>query len=189
VATTLLLYEAGEVAGLAQLPGDAHHPAIWKRGKIQDLGTVENDPCGIALSLNARGQVVGGTSDCSYFLHAFLWENGGPMLDLNTLFSSGSGLKVTFALYINDRGEILAKAIPPGVDPHQDADLYGHLVLLVPCEQESESCEASLSPALAVIPLARSTMVGKPNPYSKLVTSPEMGRIDLHRRFGVLNPK
>ena len=180
------LNEAGEVAGVSDLrDGQTHHPVIWKRGKIEDLGTVEDDPCGVALSLNARGQVVGGTSDCNYFLHAFLWEKDGPMLDLNTLFPPGSGLQVTFAIDINDRGEILAKAIPPGVSPYQDPDLYGHLVVLVPCEVETaESCEASFASPSAAVPLARSTVVGTPNAYPKWSTRPGMRRIDLYRRFG-----
>jgi probable HAF family extracellular repeat protein len=47
--------------------------------------------------LNARGQVVGGSSDCANFLHAFLWEEGGPMLDLNILIPPGSGYQLTNA--------------------------------------------------------------------------------------------
>ena len=175
---------------LLRFPHQSHHPVIWEAGQIKDLGTVENDPCGQALSLNARGQIVGGTSDCSYFLHAFLWEHGGPILDLNTLIPAGSGLQLTFALDINDQGEILAKALPLGGNPYQDADLYGHLVLLVPCEEEAgESCEASLLPASATIPLAQSTVGGKPDPYSMLSPRPGKGKIDLRRRFGVSVPK
>jgi probable HAF family extracellular repeat protein len=190
-STALWLNEAGEVAGYADLPGSqTHHPVIWKSGKIDDLGTVENDPCGQALSLNARGQIVGGTSDCRYFLHAFLWEHGGPILDLNTLIPAGSGFQLTFALDINDQGEILAKALPQGGNPYQDADLYGHLVLLVPCEVEAgERCEASLLPASATIPFAQSTAAGKPDPYSMLSPRPGKGKIDLRRRFGVSVPK
>lgn len=184
-STALWINETGEVAGVADLPGSqTHHPVIWNQGKIEDLGTVEGDPCGRALSVNVRGQVVGGTSDCANYLHAFLWEKGGPMLDLNTLFPPDSGLQVTFALNINDRGEILAKAIPPDVDPHQDPDLYGHLVLLVPCKGDSENCEASLSSVSADIPLVPSTLVGKPNPFSKGSARTAEGRMDL-RRFGV----
>ncbi|MGA8607836.1 MAG: hypothetical protein WB616_13190 [Candidatus Sulfotelmatobacter sp.] len=189
-SSAIWLNDAGEVAGFAALPDQSHHPVIWEAGQIKDLGTVENDPCGQALSLNARGQIVGGTSDCSYFLHAFLWEHGGPILDLNTLIPAGSGLQLTFALDINDQGEILAKALPLGGNPYQDADLYGHLVLLVPCEEEAgESCEASLLPASATIPLAQSTVGGKPDPYSMLSPRPGKGKIDLRRRFGVSVPK
>jgi hypothetical protein len=57
------------------------------------------------------------------------------MRDLNKLIAPGSGLQLTNAININDRGEILAKSFPVGTTPNDDADL-GHLVLLVPCEKE-----------------------------------------------------
>ena len=44
-----------------------------------------------SFCLNARGQIVGLSSDCFNALHAFVWEEGGPMLDLNTLITPGSG--------------------------------------------------------------------------------------------------
>ena len=190
-STALWLNEAGDVAGFADLAGSqTHHPALWSQGNIRDLGAVEGDPCGQALSVNARGQVVGGTSDCNYFLHAFLWEKGGPMLDLNSLIPADSGLGLTFAININDRGEILAKAIPPGVSRYQDADLYGHLVLLVPCGAETgASCEASLAQSAANAATARPISVNSPNPSAKFSTRPRLGKTDPHHRFGVLFPR
>jgi probable HAF family extracellular repeat protein len=189
-SVALWLNKRGDVAGYAERLDQTHHPVLWKHGKIRDLGTVQSDPCGQALSVNARGQVVGGTSDCSFFLHAFLWEHDGPMLDLNRLIPAGSGLRLTFAININDRGEILAKSIPPGVSPFQDADLYGHLVLLVPCEAETkESCESSPAQPAANAAIAQSIAVNGPKPSAKFTTRPQLGKIDLHHRFGVLFPK
>ena len=46
---------------------------------------------------------------------AFLWENGGPMVDLNTLIPPNSGLTLVQAFSINDRGEIAGIGVPPGV--------------------------------------------------------------------------
>ena len=137
--------DAGEIAGSADLPGNQRHDAVlWKNGAIHDLGTVSGDPCSRGRGINARGQVVGGSSDCRNFLHAFLWERGGPMLDLNTVIASGSGFQLTNAFNINDRGEILAKAAPLGFTPNDDEDL-GHLVLLVPCDSvdDDEGCGGS----------------------------------------------
>lgn len=124
----------GDVAGSADLPGISLHDAVlWKDGKMVDLGTVGTDPCSRGRGINSRGQVVGGSSDCvSAFLHAFVWNGSGPMLDLNTLIAPGSGLQLTNAININDRGEILAKSIPAGIAPADAHDL-GHLVLLIPC--------------------------------------------------------
>lgn len=80
------LNEVGTVVGSADLPGSQiHHAVFWKNGEIHDLGTVSGDACSRGRGLNARGQVIGGSSDCHNFLHAFVWQEGGPTLDLNTL--------------------------------------------------------------------------------------------------------
>ncbi len=145
------LNDAGVVVGSADLPGSQIHDAVvWINGKIHDLGTVAGDPCSRGRGLNALGQVVGGSSDCHNFLHAFLWEGGGPMLDMNTLIPPGSGWQLTNAFNINDRGEILAKAAPLGFTPHDDADL-GHLVLLVPCASGDAGCDGSSASAASVV--------------------------------------
>jgi probable HAF family extracellular repeat protein len=49
---------------------------------------------------------VGGSRIDSTTVHAFLWENAGPMVDLNSLVPPGSGLTLIEAWSINDRGEI-----------------------------------------------------------------------------------
>ena len=64
------------------------------------------------------------------------------MLDLNTLIPSDSGLQLTNAFNINNRGEILAKSFPIGTTPNDDADL-GHLVLLIPCGKDDHEGECS----------------------------------------------
>jgi probable HAF family extracellular repeat protein len=140
----LWLNDHGVVAGSADLAGPSgsqtHDAVVWINGKIHDLGTVPGDACSRGRGLNERGQVVGGSSDCHNFLHAFLWEDDGPMVDLNTLISPGSGVQLTNAFNINDRGEILAKAAPIGFTPNDDADL-GHIVLLIPCNEHNPHCD------------------------------------------------
>ena len=155
--------KAGNVVGSADLPGSQIHDAvIWRHGKIRDLGTVTGDACSRGRGLNSRGQVVGGSSDCRNFLHAFVWEEGGAMLDLNTLIAPGSGYQLTNAFNINDRGQILAKADPIGVTPIDDQDL-GHLMLLIPCEgDDDEGCDANETAANnaglhTLVPVIRST--------------------------------
>jgi probable HAF family extracellular repeat protein len=144
------LNQADMVVGSADLAGPSgsqtHDAVVWINGVIHDLGTVSGDACSRGRGLNARGQVVGGSSDCHNFLHAFVWEDGGPVVDLNTLIPAGSGLQLTNAFNINDRGEILAKAAPLGFTPDDDADL-GHLVLLVPCGAREGDCSSSLQGA------------------------------------------
>jgi probable HAF family extracellular repeat protein len=143
------LNDNGVVVGSADLAGPSgsqtHDAVVWVNGKIHDLGTVPGDACSRGRGLNVRGQVVGGSSDCHNFSHAFIWENGGPIVDLNTLVPPGSGIQLTNAFNINDRGEILAKAAPIGFTPNDDADL-GHLALLIPCDEQHpglEGCDYS----------------------------------------------
>ena len=83
-------------------------------------------------SINSNGQIVGASqSGCDRFTEAFLWENGGPMVDLNSLISAGPDFLLTGAFWINDRGEITGRGVPPGCD---DVDVCGHAFLLLPCD-------------------------------------------------------
>jgi hypothetical protein len=86
------------------------------------------------------------------------------MIDLNTVIPPGSGLQLTNALNINDRGEILAKSIPAGITPVDDEDL-GHLVLLVPCEEDRGDCVnvlASASSREPAVPALDRTQLRQP---------------------------
>jgi probable HAF family extracellular repeat protein len=129
-----------EVVGQADLPGPGkqlHHGFLWKRGAMTDLGTVDGDPCSVALVINLRGQIAGASTNCTEFLHAFLWENGGPMVDLNGLVSPESSLRMTSVNYINDRGEIAATGILPNGDHHA--------VLLIPNGDCDDECDARIA--------------------------------------------
>jgi hypothetical protein len=83
------------------------------------------------------------------------------MLDLNTLIPAGSGLQLTNAFNINDRGEILAKSVPLGVSPIDDEDL-GHVVLLIPCSGHDD-CRSNAPRTTSVRPTGR--------PVSKLAAA------------------
>lgn len=132
--------DAGEVVGYADLPGTGaqlHHGFFWKGGTMVDLGTVDGDVCSNALSINSSGQVVGASTSCHGFVHGFLWENGGPMVDLNSLIVPASSLRVMEGDDINDRGEIAGKAVLPNGDVHA--------VLLIPSGECEEQCEARIA--------------------------------------------
>jgi len=146
--------EAGDIAGKADLPGPSpqnHDAVLWKNGVILDLGTLPGDSCANAYYVNVGGQVVGTSENRDLCLvptgeHAFLWEHDGPMVDLNSLIPPGSTLQLTFAVAMNDRGEIAGFGVPTGCAP-QDLDLCGHAYVLIPCDEDHrdiEGCDYSL---------------------------------------------
>ncbi|HXJ88280.1 MAG TPA: hypothetical protein VMS18_15775 [Candidatus Binatia bacterium] len=128
-ATANWLNDASEVIGWSFTSNDVLlHAFVWKRGQMIDLGTVQGDTSSNAFWINNRGQVVGQ----SWFWdgqqvtasHAFLWENGGPMVDLNTLVSNPSDLYLTEANYITEEGMIVANGLLPNGD--------GRAAILIP---------------------------------------------------------
>jgi len=114
-------------------------PFLWKDGVKTDLGDVAGDTCAYALGINLSGQTVGRSGPCGSFAHAFLWERGGPILDLNTLIVSANGVQVTNAFFINERREIAALGLLP--DGNQ------HAFLMVPCGEGDAECENSAAAA------------------------------------------
>jgi probable HAF family extracellular repeat protein len=144
--------DAGDIVGKTDLAGPLspqdHHAVLWTHGVINDLGTLPGDSSSNAYFVNDRGQVVGTSEDRAHMLigvgeHAFLWEDGGPMVDLNSLIPAGSSLQLTYAVAINDRGEIARFGVPPGVPPGK-YETEGHAYILIPCEEnhtDVEGCE------------------------------------------------
>jgi len=102
--------DAGQVVGDAYLPGNQTYDAfLWQNGVMTDLGTLGQNS--LPNAINARGQVVGTSLMNDGTQHAFLWENGGPMIDLNVFVALESKLTLTNATSINDRGEIAVQAV------------------------------------------------------------------------------
>jgi probable HAF family extracellular repeat protein len=119
--------DAGDVVGEADLPGSQVHDAfLWKRGVMTDLGNLGQTS--FAYGINPEGQVVGHSLINDGSFRAFLWENRGPMIDLNALIPPGSGLTLTDAIYVNDRGEIAGNGVLASGDQHA--------YLLIPCDEK-----------------------------------------------------
>jgi probable HAF family extracellular repeat protein len=157
-ASALWLNDAEEVIGYADLPPNPsgctglscqHHAFLWRHGAMTDLGSVGSDPCSRALSINSEGQIVGFTASVcgGNATHGFLWENGGPAIDLNTLVPPGSSLALTQPVSINDRGEIAGFGVLSNGDTHA--------FLLIPCDEnhgdDSEGCEGEGEATTAAI--------------------------------------
>jgi uncharacterized membrane protein len=127
------------------------YAVLWRKrsGKWQrtDLSTISDNA--FSISVNGSEQVVGnfGTSSSA----AFLWEDAGPIVDLNTLVPPGSGLQLVEAHQINDRGEIAIGAV--------DVNGNNHAVLLIPCDENHpgvEGCDYSMVDATRVAQSAAS---------------------------------
>ena len=140
--------DSGLVVGRADVPGSlTHHGFLWRRGVMTDLGVIDGDACSTGNSVNSRGQVVGDAGVCFVGGRAWLWENGGPMVDLNDLALLGSGLHLQDATEISERGEIVCTGVLPNGDQHA--------VLLVPVdgvENANSGAAAPPSPAPRYVP-------------------------------------
>jgi probable HAF family extracellular repeat protein len=139
--SAIFINDVGDVVGEADLPGsETAHAFLWRRGVMTDLGTLGTNS--VADDVNSRGQVVGASQLANRteppFRHAFLSENGGPMIDLNTLIPANSGLELVHAFNINERGEIAVIGVPGRCFP----DFCGHIFLLIPCRaNDTSECE------------------------------------------------
>jgi probable HAF family extracellular repeat protein len=128
--------DAGEVAGEADLPGSQTHDGfLWKNGVMTDLGNLGQTS--FAFAINSEGQIVGHSKIDDGTFRAFLWEKGGPMVDLNMLVSSASDIVLADPYSINDRGEITVTGFLPNGDEHA--------VILIPNGDCEDACEAKIA--------------------------------------------
>lgn len=141
-----------DVVGEADVPGsEEHHAFLWRNGVMKDLGTLGDDSH--ASAINSERQIVGNFTISGRteppFRHAFLWEKGGPMIDLNNLIPADSGLELVTADNINERGEIVGVGVPDRCFP----DFCGHFFLLIPCGAgEAHGCEHNRESQNAAVP-------------------------------------
>jgi uncharacterized membrane protein len=124
--------DEGKIVGEGDGPDGQPSALLWEKraGKWHAtyLGSLHSGDCAFGTSINLSGQVVGlsGPNGCITVL-PFLWEDGGPMVDLNTLVPPNSGIQLQEALQINNRGEIAGNGV--------DANGNNHAVLLIPCDE------------------------------------------------------
>jgi probable HAF family extracellular repeat protein len=189
--------DQSDIVGKTDLAGPLspqdHHAVLWRHGVQIDLGTFPEDSSSNAYYVNSRGQVVGTSEDRAHMLigvgeHAFLWEDGGPMVDLNTLIPAGSSLTLTYAVAINDSGVIAGFGVPPGVPP-QDYEIQGHAYILIPCDENHpgvEGCDYSLVDA----PVVPQTSPAVRNASSRTLPQSLMRRMNRNRFPGlVIGPR
>jgi uncharacterized membrane protein len=134
---------AGRIVGTSDLAGDfVAHAIVYDHGTVHDLPVLPGDQVSWGTAINNRRQVVGSSGLAAgpefgppiYVIqcpcHAVLWENG-QVINLESVIPPGWSLE--WASAINDRGEILARALSPFNGP----------VLLEPITNQSSSDTAS----------------------------------------------
>jgi len=83
------------------------HAVLWENGSVADLSSLGGATNNLAMAISNRGHVVG-FSDLAgdNTFHAFLWQKGVPMTDLNTL--PGDFFSVANA--INDEDQVVGQS-------------------------------------------------------------------------------
>lgn len=121
------LNDRGNIVGFSEAGGDETHAFLYANGRMQDLGSLGNDPVR-ADAINNRGQIVGASGVSAFTRHAYIWENG-RMQDLNSLISTDRTQYLQEAYDINDEGQIVC------VRKRTVASRDWHLVLLNPLKR------------------------------------------------------
>jgi probable HAF family extracellular repeat protein len=124
-----------QVVGFA-FSGSTFLAFLWQNNVATDLGTLPGDVTSVAVGINSKGQVVGGSFDIDGNERAFLWQDG-VMTDLNTLIPADSPLFLIEASgTINSRGQIAGFAL-------QKSTGEMHAFLATPSKGEADSESAT----------------------------------------------
>ena len=177
-------HDNGGVVGFAENRSFTKTAFLWRQGVMTSLGTLGRTS--YSMASNSRSQVVGASriDDTPGNFRAFLWENGGPLVDLNTLIPRSSTLTLVWAVNINDRGEIAGLGVPAGCQP-ADYLLCGHAFLLTPDGDCDGNCQNRVAQSQVEAELRRltaPTQVKHPEPP---VRSAEDFRSMMRQRFGL----
>lgn len=146
-SSAFAISDSGLVAGTAgtSVP-NMPHAFTWKNGTMTDLGTVTGDGASFSEDVNSAGTVVGQSCDtgsCNSS-RAFVWENGGPMMDLNALLTTPTDLYLTYAYAIGENGEIVAQGVLPNGDLR--------IAVLKPHGECDQACERRIVPSASQAP-------------------------------------
>lgn len=97
---------SGHIVGMSDTADFKSHAVRFGIGDPQDLGTLGGKNSS-AASVNVAGDIVG-TADSPGGPRAFIIRGFGRIIDLNTLIPASSGVVLTNARDINNKGQIIA---------------------------------------------------------------------------------
>ena len=175
--------DRGDVVGRGDVPGSqTHHAFLWSHSVMTDLGVIDGDACSTAYGANDAGQIVGDAGICFVGGRAWLWENGGPMVDLNVLAIPGSGLHLQDAIVINELGEILCTGLLPNGNKHS--------VLLIPCDTNHPGeCADNSEIEVASPPTTPRFSSVRPGSEPSIIPGNQHSRFAQKHIQGLQNPK
>jgi probable HAF family extracellular repeat protein len=109
----------GDVVGISSYADNTRRAFYWHDGAIHDLGTIGTDDRSVAVGINNNRLIVGYTfTNGGDELRGFISDQGGALIDINTLIRKPRGLNVLAAYYINDRNEIVGFALTKSGEIH-----------------------------------------------------------------------
>lgn len=92
--------------------GNGPDAFLYNNGQLTDIGNLGGAGGSQGNAINASGQITGlSYTPGNASVHAFIYSNGSPMLDLNSLISSADAAQYTLVdgVAINDGGQILVQ--------------------------------------------------------------------------------
>lgn len=96
--------DLGDVVGQSSPISGSDHAFLYTAGSMKDLGSLGG--LSSAYDINNKGQIIGFYEDANRVRHSFIYENGA-MSDLTNLLPAGSGWDLSYAMALNDQGQII----------------------------------------------------------------------------------
>ena len=137
---------------------------------------------------NNSGQVVGASRiqfgpNSSATIHAFLWQNGGPMVDLNDLILPNSSLVLEYADTINEQGIIAGTGTPAGCNDVDDG--CGHAFVLIPDGDCDTSYQSRIDATQGRVEARHAELALRPPLPRPTVSPAERVRTMMRQRLGL----
>jgi probable HAF family extracellular repeat protein len=104
--------DRGTVVGSLFFTNGTSQPFAWENGRVRRLALADSKTAGPS-AINNAGLIVGSARGRDNRSFACLWQDD-VMLNLNALVKMEPGWRLTSADAINDRGQILARAVKSG---------------------------------------------------------------------------